>query len=65
MDLSRLQVLSAFVVSTLLLLVAGPTCRAQAPTSAQLQNYSGEYTDLTEPDTPYDVYVDNGKLTVE
>jgi putative CocE/NonD family hydrolase len=40
-------------------------CFAQAPSKLELQNYSGEYTDLTDPDTPYDVYVDSGKLMIE
>ena len=63
--MNRHLVLSAFLISISFLFVAGPACRAQAPTAAQLQNYSGEYTDLSDPDTPYDVYVDNGKLTIE
>jgi putative CocE/NonD family hydrolase len=63
--LSRFPVLSAVVLATSSLLIPGPAGRAQAPTAAQLQNYSGEYTDLTDPDTPYDVYLDGGKLTIE
>jgi putative CocE/NonD family hydrolase len=65
LDLNRLPIVSAFLLAASSLLVLGPACRAQAPSSAQLQNYSGEYTDLTDPDTPYDVYIDAGKLTVE
>ena len=63
--MNRHLVLSAFLISISFLFVAGPACRAQAPTATQLQNYSGEYTDLSDPDTPYDVYVDEGKLMVE
>jgi hypothetical protein len=65
LELNRLPIVSALILAALTIVLPAPSCRAQAPTSAQLQNYSGEYTDLTEPDTPYDVYVDNGKLTVE
>ena len=42
-----------------------PACHAQLPSTAQLQNCAGEYTDLTDPDTPFDVYVNGGKLTIE
>ena len=40
-----------------------PVLRAQSP--AQLDNYSGEYIDPAEPDSPYDVYVENDKLMIE
>ena len=38
---------------------------AAAPTVAQLQALSGEYTDPNEPDTPLSFYVNDGKLIVE
>ncbi len=46
-------------------LVASPVCEAQAPSTAQLQSLSGEYTDLADLDTPYDVYFESGKLLIE
>ena len=36
-----------------------------APTSAQLEALSGEYTDSVEPDTPLSFYVQDGKLMIE
>jgi hypothetical protein len=63
--LSRISALSTFILAAASLFAPSPACHAQAPSTAQLQNYSGEYTDLTDPDTPYDVYVDGDKLRVE
>jgi hypothetical protein len=63
--LNRITALSIVILVALSQPVTGPACHVQALSAAQLQNYSGEYTDLTDPDTPYDVYVDGGKLTVE
>ena len=42
---------------------AAPT--SGAPTAAQLEALSGEYTDPNEPDTPISFYVQNGKLVYE
>ena len=39
--------------------------QAAAPTPAQLEALSGEYTDPVEPDTPISVYLQDGKLFVE
>jgi putative CocE/NonD family hydrolase len=36
-----------------------------APTAAQLETLSGEYTNAVEPDTPLSVYAQDGKLFVE
>jgi putative CocE/NonD family hydrolase len=36
-----------------------------APTAAQLEALTGEYTDSNEPDTPISFYVQDGKLIVE
>jgi uncharacterized protein len=38
---------------------------AQAPAAAALENFTGEYTDPTEPDTPLSFYVQNGRLVSE
>jgi hypothetical protein len=38
---------------------------AQAPPSAALDNFTGEYTDPAEPDTPLSFYVQNGRLVSE
>jgi hypothetical protein len=38
---------------------------AGAPSAAQLEALSGEYTDSAEPDTPLSFYVQGGKLVVE
>lgn len=39
---------------------------AQAtPTAEQLAAFAGEYTNKAEPDTPQEVYVENGKLMIE
>jgi len=58
-------VFSALTLLALASLNSSVALRAQAPTAAQLQNYSGEYTDPTDPDSHYDVYVDIGKLMIE
>jgi len=42
----------------------GPA-QAAAPAAAQLEGFSGEYTDAGEPDTPISVYAKNGKLVIE
>ena len=42
-----------------------PDDKAPAPTPAQLDALSGEYTNATDPDTPLSFYVANGKLMVE
>jgi putative CocE/NonD family hydrolase len=44
---------------------ARPDDNAAAPTAAQLQALTGEYTDPIEPDTPLSFYVADGKLMVE
>jgi putative CocE/NonD family hydrolase len=44
---------------------APPAAQAAAPTAAQLEALSGEYTDPNEPDTPISFYATNGKLIVE
>jgi putative CocE/NonD family hydrolase len=38
---------------------------ASAPSAAQIEALSGEYTDLNEPDTPLSFYVMDGKLVLE
>jgi putative CocE/NonD family hydrolase len=63
--LSRFPVFPALIFLASSLLVAGPACHAQLPSAAELKNYSGEFTDAADPDTPLDVYVDAGKLTIE
>ena len=63
--MKRLPWLSVFIFVASSLPVPGASCRAQAPSTAQIQNLAGEYTDQAEPDTPYDVYVDGGKLMIE
>ena len=65
MELSRLPIFAAFVLVTAPAVAPAPASRAQAPSTAQLQILSGEYADLADPDTPYDVYVDGGKLMIE
>src|SRR6202012_679013 len=46
-------------------LVGGPIpAAAQAP-AASLENFTGEYTDPGEPDTPLSFYVQNGRLVAE
>jgi putative CocE/NonD family hydrolase len=39
--------------------------QTQAPSAAQLEALSGEYTDVNEPDTPLSFYVQGGKLFCE
>jgi hypothetical protein len=63
--LSRFPTLSACSSVAALLFLPVFASRAQAPSTAQLQNLSDEYADLTDPDTPYDVYVDGSKLMIE
>jgi putative CocE/NonD family hydrolase len=41
------------------------TAQATAPTAAQFEALSGEYTDAKDPDTPLSLYVQSGKLYVE
>jgi putative CocE/NonD family hydrolase len=36
-----------------------------APSARTLNAFAGEYTDLAEPDTPEDIYVQDGRLMVE
>jgi len=38
---------------------------ALAPAAAALENFTGEYTDPVEPDTPLSFYVQNGRLVSE
>ena len=38
---------------------------AQAPAAAALENFTGEYTDPAEPDSPLSFYVQNGRLVSE
>ncbi|MFZ0302901.1 MAG: CocE/NonD family hydrolase [Terracidiphilus sp.] len=64
--MSHLRTIPSFAFLILNFFVpAAPACHAQLPSTAQLQNCAGEYTDLTDPDTPFDVYVNGGKLTIE
>ena len=44
---------------------AVPETPAAAPSAAQLEALTGEYTDPVEPDTPFSFYVENGKLIAE
>ena len=44
---------------------AAAQTQPSAPTAAQLETLSGEYTDPVEPDTPLSFYVRNGKLMIE
>jgi uncharacterized protein len=59
--------ITALVVSHLPALSATPRPEqaAAAPTAAQLEALSGEYTDPIEPDTPLSFYVQDGKLFYE
>ena len=44
---------------------AVPETPAAAPSAAQLEALTGEYTAPVEPDTPFSFYVENGKLIAE
>ena len=68
----RLRV--ALAVSCLALLSLAPaialsqataSSQSAAPTAAQFEALSGEYTDAAEPDTPISVYAQGGKLFIE
>ena len=43
----------------------GPGAIAAAQTDAKLAALAGEYTDPNEPDTPYSIYAQDGKLVIE
>ncbi len=63
--MSRFLAPFAFLLLASSLLAPGRAACAQASPNLQLQNYPGEYTDASDPDTPFDVYVDGGKLIFE
>jgi putative CocE/NonD family hydrolase len=64
--LKRSPLLSTLALLAFASFLSSAALRAQAPqTPAQIQNYSGEFTDLSDPDTPYDIYAEDGKLLVE
>ena len=42
-----------------------PSSPTPALTTAQIEAFAGDYTDPVEPDTPQDIYVQNGKLYIE
>ena len=58
--LALLSFAPAFALSQ----AAAPS-QTEAPTTAQLEALSGEYTDAAEPDTPLSVYTQAGKLFIE
>ncbi len=62
-----LAVLCAVLLPCVPAAVARSAAPAQttAPTAAQLEALSGEYTDRAEPDTPLSFYVQDGKLFYE
>jgi len=68
--LSRIRV--ALVVLCFVLVPGGPAvsppialAARQLSSAAELQNFAGEYTDPSEPDTPLSFFVENGKLTFQ
>jgi putative CocE/NonD family hydrolase len=64
--LKRSPLLSTLALLAFASFLSSAALRAQAPqTPAQIQNYSGEFTDLSDPDTPCDIYAEDGKLLVE
>ncbi len=66
--LLRSSIASATVCVALIpcALAAGPIpAAAQVPAAAGLDNFTGEYTGPAEPDTPYSVYPQQGKLIIE
>jgi putative CocE/NonD family hydrolase len=60
-----LTALCLVLVLTAPFTLAPASAIAQQQSDAALQAWSGEYTDLAEPDTPLSFYVQNGKLVVE
>jgi len=48
-----------------LALSPGRAGAARQPRAASVESFAGEYTDPSEPDTPYSFYVQNGKLIFE
>jgi hypothetical protein len=64
---AALAILCFALLSAALALAVPPAAQTQAvaPTSAQLQALTGEYTDANEPDTPISFYESGGKLFFE